>query len=168
AKTTTSINMGRMFVRMGMSCVLVDVDQRRGTLATTLKLPRSPDLVDVLDGSASVEDALHQDHATDLSVITTRLDASDPAGVLLTDKLPSLVEELRGRFDVVILDTAPLLPVADALPATRLADQIVMMVPYGSAADDIVTGRRTLDRAGSPPTVAVMSFAPADAILSYY
>ncbi|CTQ32714.1 GumC family protein [Jannaschia rubra] len=167
-KTTTAVNLGRLFAKMGKSCVLVDADQRRGNIAALLKLPLDPDLIDVIEGEATLDEALHEDSQTGMHILTTRLDAPDPAGILLSRKMTDLIGTLKQRFDVVIVDTAPLLPVADALPVVRLADQVVMMVPYGSKADDVATGRRMLDRAGRPPSCAVMSFAPANTISSYY
>ncbi|MEM8848698.1 MAG: polysaccharide biosynthesis tyrosine autokinase [Pseudomonadota bacterium] len=167
-KTTTSINMGRLLAKMGLSCVIIDADQRRGNVAKTLRLPTSPDLVDVMNGNATLSGALQQDRATDLFVLTTRIDDSDPSGALLSRRLSEVIDDLKRRFDVIIIDTAPLLPVADALPAARLSDQVVMMLPYGTSEDDVRTGRRTLDRAGAPPTCAVMSFAPPNMIFSYY
>ncbi|MEM7641574.1 MAG: polysaccharide biosynthesis tyrosine autokinase [Pseudomonadota bacterium] len=167
-KTTTSINMGRLLAKMGLSCVIIDADQRRGNVAKTLRLPTSPDLVDVMSGNATLSGALQKDRATNLFVLTTRIDEADPSGALLSRRLSEIVEGLKRRFDVVIIDTAPLLPVADALPAARLSDQVVMMLPYGSSEDDIRTGCRTLERAGAPPTCGVMSFAPPSMISSYY
>ncbi|MCK0168473.1 polysaccharide biosynthesis tyrosine autokinase [Jannaschia sp. S6380] len=167
-KTTTAINIGRLFARMGKSCVVVDADQRRGNIARLLDLPTHPDLVDVIEGNADLTSALHEDPESGMRVLTTRLDADDPAGVLLSQKMSTIVDSLKRHFDVVIIDTAPLLPVADALPVARLANQVVMMVPYGSSTDDVLTGRRMLDRAGRPPSCAVMSFAPASQIRSYY
>lgn len=143
-KTTTSANLAAAFARGGQDVVLVDLDAHNPRLAQAMALPPgSPGVTDVLLGRATLDDALVTTDLSLTSDIAARAmdfavrrspEKADPGGrgrlrvlgfgtlrppdageFVGTDAVRRLLEELRGRADVVIVDSAPVLSVGDAL-----------------------------------------------------
>ena len=127
-KTTTSLLMAHAVATAGKDCVVVETDLRKGSISQVLSLPQGPDLVDVLEGSAELDEALVRDKATGIVVLPARPGAQDPGGLLMSDQMRSVTEALEARFDMIIYDTPPLMAVSDALPILRNADDIIMVV----------------------------------------
>ena len=159
-KTTSSLLLARSVAQMGVSCVVVDTDLRRSTIATRLGVPVRPDLIDVLNGQVPLETALRRDPRSEVRYLNARVGLSDPAGVLLSRQMKDLLQQLSSKFDLVILDTAPLVPVSDAIPMARSADRVVMLVRYGTPADEIETGVSMLEKVGVSVDVGVLSMVP--------
>lgn len=166
-KTTTSLLLARALSQMGAPCVVIDADLRRSSMATMLDLPPQPDLIDVLKGEVPLDEALKRDPASRARILTARTGINDPAGVLLSDAMSELVRKLRSRFRIVIFDTAPLMPVSDAVPLIRISDNVVLMVRYGTPLQELETGLEQLDKLGTGQVCAVLSMAPRTAGSAY-
>lgn len=159
-KTTTSLLLARAVVQMGISCVVVDADLRRASVATQLGLSSRPDLIDVLRATVTLEEALQNDPESKAQILTAQKDLNDPGGVLLTEAMSRLVMDLRKKFQMVIIDTAPLLPVSDAAPMVRTADTVVLMVRYGLPVHEVESGLEILRRLGVKKIATVLSMSP--------
>jgi succinoglycan biosynthesis transport protein ExoP len=159
-KTTTSMLLARSLAQMGVACVVVDTDLRRGSISTVLNLPARPDLTDVLMGSISLETAIQKDPGSAARIITARSGLHDPAGFLLSEAMTNLLQQLRDKFQVVIIDTAPLNSVSDAAPVIRMSHNVVMMVRYGIPLEEVNAGFNSLFNLGAAQVSAVLSMAP--------
>lgn len=159
-KTTTSVLLARSIAQMGISCVLVEADLRRPSIAKLLKLGKEPDVVDVLTGKVPLEMALQTDDVSAARVLTARSGLADPAGVLLSEAMNDLLSDLRTKFRVVIVDSAPLAPVSDAAPMIRLSDQIVFMVPFGMKRQEVENGLEAISKYDPPQMLTVLSMTP--------
>ncbi|QBR38597.1 hypothetical protein ETW23_22110 (plasmid) [Leisingera sp. NJS201] len=104
-KTTTCVMLGRSAAQMGKSCVLVETDMRKGNASKVLGLPPRPDLVDVLIGTTTLDEALQRDPQSDLFLLNARAKLKDPAALLMSSQMADLVAQLQERFDMVIFDT---------------------------------------------------------------
>ncbi len=111
-KTTVSFGLATTLARAGTRTLLVDGDLRRGRIAELLDLPRSPGLWDVLNG-LDVAKALHKTSLATLDVLTAGAPADNPGEVLST-RFPETLDKLTAKYDVVVLDSTPLVPVNDA------------------------------------------------------
>lgn len=160
-KTTTSLLLARSLAQMGVSCVVVDTDLRRGSISTVLDIPTRPDLTDVLSGTISLELALQKDRSSAAHVLTARSDTSDPAGLLLSEAMSTLLQQLREKFQMIIIDTAPLNSVSDAAPVIGMSDNVVMMVRYGIPLEEVNAGFNSLYNLGDGQVSAVLSMAPS-------
>lgn len=159
-KTTTSILLARSIAQMGISCVLVEADLRRPSIARLLKLGNEPDIVDVLTGKVPLEMALQTDDVSATRVLTARSGLADPAGVLLSEAMSDLLTDLREKFRVVIIDSAPLAPVSDAAPMIQSSDQIVFMVPFGMRRQEVENGLESISKFDPPQMLTVLSMTP--------
>ncbi|EYD70360.1 GumC family protein [Limimaricola hongkongensis] len=168
-KTTTSLLLAHAAVRAGKSCIVVETDLRKSSIAKVLDLPTSPDIVDVLLRRVPLKEALRKDPKTGAHVLSAQPDIADPAGLLLSDRMTEMVHELEQLFDLIIFDTSPLVLVSDALPVARLCDDVVLTVRWKrSDTNDLRDCLSMLRVAGVPITCAVMTMTREREAPRYY
>jgi tyrosine-protein kinase Etk/Wzc len=136
-KTTTALNLAVTLADQGLKTVLVAADQRRPVLHKVLHTERAPGLSDLLSGTTSLEQAIRYIPLTDLAggtlaFIPAGHHVSNPAELLGSVAMKSLLETLAERFDSVILDTPPLCVVTDAAVLGTLADGVLVVARMGS------------------------------------
>lgn len=121
-KSTTSMCLARALAMAKRKVVLIDADVRHHSASDALA-PESQveGLFRVLDGSRSLEETLVSDDHTTLKVLTTRGQAG-PADVITEEAMASLLAHLRNQFDIVIIDSAPVLGVAETRLIAGLSD----------------------------------------------
>lgn len=129
-KSTTAANLALMLVEGGRSVVLVEADLRRPRLADYLGLERSVGLTNVLINAVPLEDAL-QPWQPGLSVLVAGALPPNPSELLGSDEMIGLLAGLSERFDVVVIDTPPLLPVTDAAVVAAIVDGVLLVCRYG-------------------------------------
>jgi len=129
-KTTTAVSLGVVFAELGRSTVVVDADLRRPRVAQLLGLSGAAGLVDVVANQVSLEDVT-QEWSAGLSVLTSGPTAPNPSELLGSKAMADLLKNLRERYDVVILDAPPLLPVTDAAVLAPQSDGVVVVARAG-------------------------------------
>lgn len=129
-KTTTSLCLARSSALQGLRTVLIDCDLRRRTVNRMLDAEPTLGLIEVLGGEATLDQALILDTLSGASFLPLTKTNFTPKDVFGTVAMDKLLEELRGRFDLVILDTAPLLPVADTRVLAPKADVVVFLARW--------------------------------------
>jgi len=120
-KSTTSLNLAVALADAGSRVVLVDADLRRPSVATSLGLEGQVGLTTVLIGRARFEDVVQQWDNSSLDVLPSGRIPPNPSELLGSKAMERLLEQLTGRYDVVLMDTPPLLPVTDAAVLGNLA-----------------------------------------------
>ncbi len=127
-KTTFSINLATSFARAGQKTLLIDGDLRKPDIAFRLNLPQhSRGLQDYLFG-ADVHRVLLSLNGDGLAILAAdERNASDAADLLGQKVTASRIRALTSQFDVVIIDTPPVLAFADALLWGRMSDGVVMV-----------------------------------------
>lgn len=126
-KTTTAVNLALAYVESGQRVILVDADLRRPAVANLLGLENAVGLTSVLVESIAVEDAIIAT-ATGLDVLTAGEEAPNPAELLASQRMRVLLEGLREEYDLVVVDTAPVLSVSDATVISQYVDATVIVV----------------------------------------
>ncbi|WP_375396508.1 GumC family protein [uncultured Sphingomonas sp.] len=129
-KTTTAVCLARTLAMSGASTVLVDCDIRRHSASDILLDGREGKLLDVLASRVTLDEGLLPDNATDLIVLGTHRSPDDGRDLLAPQIVSKLLAELRGRFDFVVIDTAPVLGIADARSVASLADAVVLLARW--------------------------------------
>ena len=120
-KTTTAINLADALAEAGSRVVLVDADLRRPSVAGYLGLEGGVGLTTILIGRAELDDVLQPWQAIGLDVLPSGQIPPNPSELLGSPSMEKLLRELTERYDIVLLDSAPLLPVTDAAVLTKLA-----------------------------------------------
>ena len=129
-KTTTAICLARTVALSGSKVVLVDCDLRKRSVNRLLRREPESGLIEVLNGSATLEQALYKDEETGAMILPLSRTAFTPKDVLGSPEMLTLLKRLRDMFDLVLLDTAPVLAVADTRVLAPHADAVVMLTGW--------------------------------------
>jgi capsular exopolysaccharide synthesis family protein len=128
-KTTTTFSLARTLATSGANVIVVDCDLRQSAINRFLPTVPTQGLLEVLNGVCTLEQALVTD-ASGAKVLPLAKSAYTPRDVLGSAAMLRLLQELRQRFDVVLLDTAPLLAIADTRVLAPHADAVVMLARW--------------------------------------
>lgn len=126
-KTTTAVNLALSLAAADRSVLLVDADLRRPAIAKRLGLESSAGLTTVLIGDAPVTEVVQQVAGSRLDVLTSGVIPPNPGELLSSRAMAVLLAELTESYDVVVVDTPPLGPVADAAAVATHADGVVVV-----------------------------------------
>ncbi len=144
-KTTTAVNLGATLASLGSSVVIVDCDMRRPACHRSTGVKNSPGFVQCLTGNVKLEDALLKVPGTaNLSVIPCGPIPPNPAEVLSSPLAGELLRNLRKGFDYVLVDSPPLLSVADSRILATMTDAVAMVVRAYSTPYDVVRRAKAL------------------------
>ena len=130
-KSTTSVAIAKGIAKLGRSVVLVDVDLRRPALHRAfpeLNAENSVGVTNILTAQSSVEDALRDTDVEHLKVITSGPIPPSPTELLSSNRMMMLIDELSERFDLVLLDSPPVLGLADSPLMAALVDGVVIVI----------------------------------------
>jgi succinoglycan biosynthesis transport protein ExoP len=132
-KSTVACNLAELMADAGKRVILIDADLRKPTLARCLDPKPMIGLLELLGGKADLQQVLGFDAETGLSLLPSVIDShlvhSDE--VLSSDPFRRLIEELRQRYDYIILDFPPLGSVVDVRAATQIVDSFILVVEWG-------------------------------------
>lgn len=130
-KSTTSLNIALALAEADHTVVLVDGDLRRPTVHTNLGLVGQVGLSTVLSSRSSLSESLQNTRFENLSVLAAGAIPPNPSELLGSQAAKNVIEELRTKFDYVIVDSTPLLAVTDAAILGAAADGVLIVVRYG-------------------------------------
>lgn len=131
-KTTVAANLAVALAQGGRRVILIGADLRRAGAEELFGLPASPGLSDLLLGKCTIDDVEHQ-VGPDLTVITRGSDVDTPTDLLGSETTANAILELGHGFDHVIVDTPPVLAVADVLVLAPSLDATLMVVSLAQA-----------------------------------
>lgn len=141
-KTTTSVNFALANSHMGSRTLLVDMDLRRPSIHSRLGIePDGPGIADYLAGDCQLPECIGETGQSDLKVIHagSLKHRKNPARLLVdNDRLSRALEMLQRQFEVVIIDSQPLLAVADSMLLARYADAVILVVHSGRTPKAVV------------------------------
>jgi capsular exopolysaccharide synthesis family protein len=128
-KTFFSVALARSVARAGGRSLLVDCDLRRPGVATTLGLAPRQGVAALVPGQG-VAELVQRDEATQLDVITAAGARENVQTIVSSDALRSLVNEARAHYDIIVIDSPPVLAVVDSRVLSLMADSVVMVVRW--------------------------------------
>ncbi|NAZ87546.1 polysaccharide biosynthesis tyrosine autokinase [Kineococcus indalonis] len=161
-KSTTAVNLALASAAAGVRTILVEADLRLPKAAQYLGVDGGAGLTTVLSGRADVDDVLQPYGDTGLSVLASGPVPVNPSALLGSRHMADLLERLRERADLVVVDSPPLLPVADAAVLARQTDGAIVVVRHGRTTRDHLT--RALERLRAVDATVlggVLSMVPA-------
>jgi len=129
-KSTTAANLAITLAQQGIRTLLVDADLRRGVLNGVFGVEREPGLTNVLAGSAGIPESIQPidlQESGKLDFMPAGPYPPNPAEVLGSQRMRSLLEALEERYDLVLIDSAPLTVVTDAAVLGTKVDGVVLV-----------------------------------------
>jgi capsular exopolysaccharide synthesis family protein len=148
-KTTTSSNLAATFAQQGKRVALLDCDLRRPRQHEVFGLPREPGLTQLLLGYAAAAEVQSPTGVENLFLIATGTLPPNPSELLGSDRMEEVLDDLRASFDIVIIDTPPVLVAPDASVLAARVDGVILVVRAGvterDAAAAAVQQLRTVD-----------------------
>ena len=137
-KTTVAVHLAVALARDGKRAVLVDCDLRHPQVAVRLGIEPPAGVVEVLTEQAKLADALVNVDVGDgsLEVLAAGGPPPNPARLLGSQRMDSLLERLSRRADIVVIDTPPILNVSDAVPLLERVSGAVVVAKVGATGKD--------------------------------
>lgn len=129
-KTITSMCLARTAALQGRRVLIVDCDLRRRNLNRLLDKEPDVGLLEVLNGSATLQQGIVLDSASGAHVLPLTESKFTPKDVFGSAAMDRLIAEVRARYDFVVLDTAPVLPVSDTRVLAPKSDLVVMLARW--------------------------------------
>jgi capsular exopolysaccharide synthesis family protein len=162
-KTTTATNLAVALAEGGERVALVEADLRRPKIGEYLNLEGAVGLTTVLVGRVKLADAMQQVAGrTGLDVLSSGRTPPNPAELLKSQAMTTVIEQLREDYDVVLIDAPPLLPVTDAALLASQADGAILIVRHGkTTTDEVRAAAERLRAVGAEPVGAIFNMAPA-------
>ena len=136
-KTTTSINIARVFSQNGKKVLIIDCDLRRPRVHTVFSMQNDKGLSNYLSGTMQ-ENIIHKVAGEELFVITAGPIPPNPSDLVGSKRLRSLIEKMREHFDFILVDSPPVQLVTDSLALSHLVDGTVIVVKAGVTTYDMV------------------------------
>jgi capsular exopolysaccharide synthesis family protein len=144
-KTTTVANLGVAIASTGTRVAIVDLDLRRPRLHEVFDLDNDKGFTTVLLGRVGLDEALQPISGLPVTGLATVLPAGpvppNPSELLSSPRVQKLLDELKERVDLILVDSPPVLPVTDALLVSRCADALLLVTSAG------FTSRHAVQRA---------------------
>lgn len=132
-KTTTVANLGVTLAQAERSVLLVDADLRRPALHAVFRQPSAPGLSSYLAGDALLEAVLLKTSIPNLSLVASGPIPPNPAELLASRRMREFLDVAGERFDMVLLDSPPVLAVSDGCALASLVDGVLLVVGSGEA-----------------------------------
>ncbi|CAG9181943.1 Putative tyrosine-protein kinase in cps region [Cupriavidus pampae] len=127
-KTFVSVNLAVLFAEAGKRVLLIDADLRRGRVASWFDQYPEPGLAEVLAGHAELSEAVRPTIVSGLSVLSAGVPPVNPSELLMHPSFAECLDTCAGRFDLVMIDTTPVLAVADAMLVANLAGSTLLVL----------------------------------------
>jgi capsular exopolysaccharide synthesis family protein len=167
-KTTVAFGLAVAIARSGAKTLLIDADLRRGRVAEMLDIPRIPGLYEAMNGSELGPGVIRHTALPTLDLMTGGRLVSDP-GELLGTRFSDVLNELQQRYDAIVIDTTPVIPVNDARVVAGLSKATVLVASAGGATRRSVQDAvNRLSLIGVTPTAAVLNKSRSRQARGYY
>jgi receptor protein-tyrosine kinase len=160
-KTTLVVNLGLALADAGQRVTVVEADLRRPKVTRYLGMISGVGVTNVLAGTAELGEVVQAHGAGKLSVIASGPTPPNPGELLASSQMRALIDTLRAENDFVLVDSPPLLPVADAAGLAPLVDGVLLSVHYGrTTKEQLRQAAVTLERVGARLLGVVLNIVP--------
>lgn len=158
-KTFSSSNFAATLAQQGFKTLLIDLDLRKPSVSSVFyNENRSPGATELLLGMVPLDEAVNSTNLENLSILTAGGRSENPAELLATKTLETIFKEARGKYDRVVVDSAPVLAVSDTLLLAGLVDVTCLVVrAHSTPKKSLVHAIRLLHSVGQPPAGIILN-----------
>ena len=159
-KSTTISNLAETFAQAGNRVAIIDCDLRKPRLHRIFKLTNTKGVTTLLSGQSEIEDVI-QVAGSDLTVITSGPIPPNPSELLGSKRMKDLLEVLKKRYDIVLIDAPPVGLVTDAAILSAIVDGIILVVASGKTdIDGAKRAKKLLENVGARILGVTMTMIP--------
>ncbi len=145
-KTTITLGLGRISAASGTKTIVIDGDFRRKQLTETSGIVPEAGFLECLFGEATLEEAIHEDSETGLHILPLTPTKHTPRDVFGSRAYDKLIEELKTSYDLIVIDTGPVLLMAETRVLAGKSDQVVVISRWRKTTKPLL--RQTLNVLG--------------------
>jgi capsular exopolysaccharide synthesis family protein len=169
-KSFFTANLAMIFSQVNERVILLDVDMRRPKLHKAFNLEQKSGLSNFLVGGINLEGIIKPSCAKNLFVITSGTIPPNPSELLTSEKIRLLFEELKTKFDRLIVDSPPVLSVADTSLLANIVDGVIMVVKGASTRYEAVlkAKEKILEAKGKIIGIVINNIVPEQEDRYYY
>ncbi|RIX45880.1 polysaccharide biosynthesis tyrosine autokinase [Paenibacillus nanensis] len=136
-KSTTISNIAITYAQTDKKIILIDADLRKPTAHHTFSVSNRWGLSSVLSKQCELEEAIQKTNVPNLDLLTAGVIPPNPAEMLGSKRMSELIAQLKETYDIVLIDTPPLLAVTDAQIVSTKSDGAILVVDQGRVKRDI-------------------------------
>jgi capsular exopolysaccharide synthesis family protein len=140
-KTTTVLHTATMFAQLGARVLVIDADLRRPACHRILGVDNRAGLTEVLTGQPARMQRVHV-HGTPLFFLGSGATPPNPTELLGSDRMKKVLEQLREKFEYILIDAPPIMPISDAVVLSTLVDGVVLVIDQQRASPQAVKQAR--------------------------
>lgn len=147
-KSETAINLSLALAESGNRVLLIEADLRRPLVVNYMSMPDKVGLTNILSGQAEFADVVQETRHDGVDLLACGPLPPNPSELLASDMARHLIDELRSKYDYVIIDSPPLLPVTDGALLARITDGALLVVrSHRTTADQVAQAVDNLAKA---------------------
>lgn len=157
-KTVFALSLARSVAKSGGRSLLIDCDLRRPSMAKILNIDPTPGLLAVFDGTKDLSKVIKVDEPSGMHFIAVASGTPNPQDLLGSNQMKSFLDSLRDQYDLIVLDTPPILAVSDGIVLSHLVDTTIFLVRWAKTPRTVVLGAlKTLRTVGGNVAGVVLS-----------
>ena len=139
-KSTVAVALAQLMSQVGARTILIDCDLRNPSLSRSLAPSAKSGMLEVLAGKATLEEVIWTEPSTNMAFlpVVMRSRVAHSSEILNSAPMKKLFEQLRERYDYVLVDLPPLAPIVDVRATTQLVDSFIYVIEWGRTKIDIV------------------------------
>jgi tyrosine-protein kinase Etk/Wzc len=130
-KSFVSANLAAVVAQAGQRVLLIDMDLRKGYIHKLFGLAPENGVSEILSKRSGVDEAIKQTKIAELSLISRGIHPPNPSELLMSDGLTQLIETVKDRFDLILIDTPPVMAVTDAAIVGRHCGTTMLVTRFG-------------------------------------
>lgn len=168
-KTLVSTSLASIAAQAGQRVLFIDADMRKGYVHNIFKLNNQHGLSSVLGGSIEWQDAIKRFEKGGFDVLTCGSQPSHPVELLMNERFQTVMSRIDKEYDIVIVDTPPVLAVTDALLVARAAATTLLVARFGkTSVKEIENCRKRLQQMGVQVEGAILNDIVKSAAFYYH